>query len=281
MLVFEKIEDLRIRLKSIRSTQSIGLVPTMGALHDGHLSLIKEAKLISDVVVATIFVNPTQFNKPEDLENYPSNLKQDLDLLNRIGADIVFTPSQSEIYPAKPQLKMSFGAIESQLEGKFRPGHFAGVGQVVSKLFNIVQPDKAFFGQKDLQQFFVISSLVEELNFPIELKMVPTKREDSGLALSSRNQRLSRGQKEEASLLYKALSEAKELLLSGKPISHVKIRIEELFQNSSSLELEYFEVVQTDNFKPLEETEQDASVALCIAAEIGEVRLIDNILLNA
>lgn len=281
MLVFEKIKDLKDHLEHIRLNQTIGLVPTMGALHNGHLSLVTAAKQECEVVIVTIFVNPTQFNKPEDLKNYPSNVQEDLKLLKEAQVDVVFTPSAEEIYPEEPQIHISFGAIEKQLEGKFRPGHFAGVGQVVSKLFNMIQPHTAFFGQKDLQQFYVISSLVKELNFPVTLHMVPTKREKNGLAMSSRNLRLNEKQKEEASLLHRSLTLARESLQNNNSIASTQNKISQLFDSSPSLELEYFEVVETTNFMPLDEIKSKTPMALCIAAEIGGVRLIDNILLNA
>lgn len=280
MKIIHGINELRAFLKGIKIDKSIGLVPTMGALHQGHLSLVELAKKHSDFTVATIFVNPTQFNKKEDLEKYPSNTDQDLAVLKQAGADLVFVPSVKEIYPSKPELNISFGSLEGQLEGKFRPGHFAGVGLVVCKLFNLVRPDHAFFGQKDLQQFFIIKKLVDELNFNIELHMAPIIREENGLAMSSRNERLSPDQRNEASLIYRSLVKAKKYLNDGNSIASSKALIDELFAEELSLELEYFEVIDTDSFEPLNSIEGAKTIALCLAAEIGNVRLIDNLLLN-
>ncbi len=257
----------------------IGLIPTMGALHDGHLSLVRLSKQEGDMTVATIFVNPTQFNKTEDLEKYPRNLDRDLDLLRSAGCDAVFVPSVEEMYPEPATLKISFGSLENELEGRFRPGHFAGVGLIVSKLFNLIQPDQAYFGQKDLQQFYVIDKLVKQLSFPIQLHRVPTARETSGLAMSSRNERLSSVDREHAALIYQALSRAKTMLLQGASVDATKQQVLELFKTSDRLELEYFEVIGTNDFLPLKNITDKATTALCLAAEIGHVRLIDNLLL--
>lgn len=279
MKVCKTIADLRSELSAFRTSSKIGLVPTMGALHNGHLSLVETARKQADVTVASIFVNPAQFNNPEDLIKYPRTLEDDLKKLEAAQCDFVFTPEVDEVYPSKPEVKINLGPITNQLEGKFRPGHFDGVGLVVSKLFHIVQPDIAFFGQKDLQQFFVIKKLVDELNFPIDLHMVTTEREASGLAMSSRNLRLNPADQEEASLLYKALKRAQSMLLGSSEVAPVKLAIAELFNQSARLELEYFEVVDTSNFKPLDRVKEQSKTAICIAAEIGEVRLIDNLLL--
>lgn len=251
----------------------------MGALHDGHLSLVRLSKQQGDLAVATIFVNPTQFNKAEDLEKYPRNVDRDLQLLNSAGCDVVFVPSVQEMYPEPVSLNISFGSLENELEGRFRPGHFAGVGLVVSKLFNLIQPDQAYFGQKDLQQFYVISKLVRQLSFPIQLHMAPIARESNGLAMSSRNERLSPADREHAALIYQALTEARTLLLNGSSVGHAQAKVLELFNASDRFQLEYFEVIGTDDFVPLETITDKATTALCLAAEIGQVRLIDNLLL--
>lgn len=252
----------------------------MGALHEGHLSLVKMSVEAGDLPVASVFVNPTQFNNPEDLEKYPKNLDQDLKMLESAGCQAVFAPSVEEMYPFVPDLTINFGSLETELEGKFREGHFKGVGLVVSKLFNIIQPDHAYFGQKDLQQYYIIQKLIQQLSFPIQLRMAPIMREAHGLAMSSRNERLSESDRNEAALIYQSLQEAqKELLKSTSNISAVKQRIHELFKTSDRLTLEYFEVISTDDFKPLKKIKNKATTALCIAAEIGQVRLIDNLLL--
>lgn len=281
MNTFKKIEELRAELLNHRlKNKKIGLVPTMGALHQGHISLVEMAKEKSDLVAVSIFVNPTQFNNPEDLEKYPRNIERDLTLLRKAGCDIVFTPEVAEMYPYPHDLRINFGMLEDSLEGKFRPKHFSGVGQIVSKLFNIFQPHQAFFGQKDLQQFFVIKKLITQLSFPIELHMVPTKREDNGLAMSSRNERLSQEDKQEAGLIYKTLKESADAITNGTSIPDVIERANELFKKNQRLTLEYFEVVETENFTEISTVSDPKKTALCIAAEIGKVRLIDNLLLN-
>lgn len=258
----------------------IGLIPTMGALHEGHLSLVRMSVSAGDLPVASIFVNPTQFNNPEDLEKYPRNLDKDLELLESAGCEAVFAPSTKEMYPVAPNLTVSFGSLEIELEGRFRQGHFKGVGLVVSKLFNIVQPDNAYFGQKDLQQYYIIDRLVKQLSFPVKLQMAPIIRESHGLAMSSRNERLSQKDRAEAGLIHQSLQMARqELLKNGHDISEVKQKVDELFKTSDRLSLEYFEVISTNDFKPLNEIKNKATTALCIACEIGQVRLIDNLLL--
>lgn len=280
MNICKTILEARTALQSIRSEgKSIGFVPTMGALHQGHLTLVESSKQRCDFTVASIFVNPAQFNNPEDLENYPSTLKEDKEKLIASGCDMLFLPSGQEIYPAKPQLKISLDGIANRLEGKFRPGHFDGVALVVSKLFNIIQPSDAFFGQKDLQQFFIVKSLIDQLNYPIKIKRVSTARESHGLAMSSRNMRLSEIERSDAALLYQALRQGREKLLQGTNAETVKAEIEELFNASERLALEYFEIINTDDFKATDATKEKEKVALCIAANIGQVRLIDNLML--
>ena len=279
MYIFHKIETLRKHLDTYRGQGTIGLVPTMGALHQGHLKLVEEALKTTDLVVTTIFVNPTQFNNREDLKKYPRDTAKDLELLEDKGNHIVFIPEEKEIYPTRNELKIDFGPIERSLEGAFREGHFSGVGLVVSKLFNIVQPNVAFFGQKDLQQFFVIKTLVEQLNFPIELHRVPTIREKSGLAMSSRNLRLNETELDHAALLYRSLTMAKELLLGKETTAKATQKVALLFEATDKLALEYFEVVDTSTFEPLEWVSNPETTALCIAAHIDNIRLIDNLLL--
>lgn len=192
MHIFNTISETQQYLKAQqRAGKTIGFVPTMGALHAGHISLIERAKTENDLAVCSIFVNPTQFNNSDDLKKYPRTLERDCEMLRPVGCDVVFAPSAEEMYPSLPQLKMDFGTLETIMEGKFRPGHFNGVGIVVSKLFNIVKPDKAYFGLKDLQQVAVIRRMVQELSFDLEIIPCPTLRETDGLAMSSRNTRLS------------------------------------------------------------------------------------------
>lgn len=257
--------------------KTIGLVPTMGALHIGHLELVKKAKESTDIVVVTIYVNPTQFNSSSDYKKYPKTLDKDLEILDNFGVDLVFSPENQEIYPSKPALRLNFGLLEEVLEGAFRPGHFNGVGIVVSKLLNIVKPDVAFFGQKDLQQVAVIKRLVEDLSFGVKIKVVPTVREPDGLAFSSRNMRLDPDERMSALVLSRALFFAKSELLRGVDWLTVKKEAIQLFQSEPLCRLEYFELVDTHTFNIIENFSPRDLSSICTAAYIGEVRLIDNL----
>jgi pantoate--beta-alanine ligase len=256
---------------------TIGFVPTMGALHEGHLELVRKAKQSSNFVVVSIFVNPTQFNNKEDFENYPNTISKDLELLDQEGVDLVFVPSIEEIYPSQPILSFDFGNIERVLEGAFRPGHFNGVGIVVSKLLNIVKPHQVYFGQKDLQQVMIVRRLVEDLSFNTEIVIIPTVREADGLAMSSRNLRLSFEQRAIAPLLYKALLTAKDELLKGNNWLAIREKINLMFKEQPGVQLEYFELVSVERFELLEEVSDQSGIAICTAAFIGNIRLIDNI----
>jgi len=280
MQVFNEIKSLRdILLQFKIEKKTIGLFPTMGALHLGHLELVKQSKKECDITVCSIYVNPKQFNKAIDLDKYPKTLDRDLELLTQVDCDIVFCPSTEEMYPKTNQINFDFGRLDKIMEGEFRPGHFSGVATVISKLFNIVQPDIAYFGQKDLQQFAVINRLVEELHFSTKLSCVPIVREDSGLAMSSRNMRLSESSKADALIIHRSLIEAKEALIKGVRISDIKNKIKAKFA-SSIVELEYFEVVNTETLEALENITDNNHVALCVAGYAENVRLIDNMLLN-
>ncbi|NBB30388.1 pantoate--beta-alanine ligase [Cellulophaga sp. BC115SP] len=284
MLVFHQISVLQEHLKQLRNQGlTVGFVPTMGALHQGHISLINQAKAQSDIVVCSIFVNPTQFNNAHDLAVYPRTLEADSQMLDTAGCDILFAPPAEEMYPKLPTMKFDFGALETVMEGAFRPGHFNGVGIVVSKLFHIVQPDKAFFGQKDLQQCAVISCMVNELSFHLELVICPTQREEDGLAMSSRNRNLSPEQRAIAPFLYQALNYAKASLLQDKKVSEVKTELAEFLKNIEGIELEYFEISDFDTLQPfhgtLSQNSGGGKIALCIAAFLGKTRLIDNIII--
>ncbi|EMS32063.1 Pantoate--beta-alanine ligase [Mariniradius saccharolyticus AK6] len=257
--------------------KTIGLVPTMGALHIGHLELVKKAKESTDVVVVSIYVNPTQFNNPADFEKYPKTLDKDLEILDKIGVNIVFTPENQEIYPSNPKLRLNFGLLEEVLEGAFRPGHFNGVGIVVSKLLNIVKPDVAFFGQKDLQQVAIIKRLVSDLSFDVKIDVVRTVREADGLAFSSRNMRLNPNERMAALVLSKALFFAKSELLRGVDWLTVKNQAVQLFESEPLCRLEYFELVDPNTFKILESFNPRDLSSICTAAYVGEVRLIDNL----
>lgn len=249
----------------------------MGALHEGHLDLVRKALETADVTVVSIFVNPTQFNNSTDFEKYPNTLSQDIALLEKYGVDYLFVPDTKTIYQELPKLKIDFGALEHVLEGKFRPGHFNGVGIVVAKLFNMIRPSIAFFGQKDLQQVAVIKRLVYDLNFPVELITVPTKRELDGLAMSSRNLRLSPTERKQALILINCLRFAKNELLSGKSWKTVKSIVAQKFQDAEGTTLEYFELIQPNTFEIYDEFDSNLTSSICVAAFVGEIRLIDNL----
>jgi pantoate--beta-alanine ligase len=279
MEVFTSISDLRLYIKSKRASQfTVGFVATMGALHEGHQTLISASTAQNDITVCSIFVNPTQFNNPEDLKKYPRNLDQDLALLKESGCSAVFAPSVEEMYAHMPVLSFNFGSLETVMEGAARPGHFNGVGIVVSRLFNIVQPDRAYFGQKDLQQVAIIKQMVKDLAFPIELVICPTLRKEDGLAMSSRNQRLNQNERAEATFIYKILTDAKRVLLEGEKPQMVSEKVKDDFDAHPDFTLDYFEIVNLETLQPVSEISENHT-ALCIAAYIGPVRLIDNILL--
>jgi pantoate--beta-alanine ligase len=279
MEVFTSVQSLRLFLHQQRKQEkSIGLVPTMGALHAGHISLLEKANMENDISVCSIFVNPTQFNNPEDLAKYPRTLEADLELLTNSNCSAVFAPSAEEMYTESPMMSINFGSLETVMEGASRPGHFNGVGIVVSKLFNIVQPDRAYFGQKDLQQVSVIKRLVTDLSFPISLVICPTVREQNGLAMSSRNKRLSDIEKDLASNIYRILYTAKEKITSGKDIERVKQEAVDQFSELTEFTLDYFEVTDLNTLLPLTTSGSAGNNAICVAVYLGQVRLIDNIL---
>ncbi len=253
----------------------IGFVPTMGALHNGHISLVETAKKWCDIVIVSIFVNPKQFNNPSDLEKYPRTEEADCELLKKNYCDVVYLPSVLDVYPENyTPNKVNLGFLEQTMEGEFRPGHFDGVVQVVSRLFEIVQPDTAFFGLKDFQQVAVIRFMTEKLNFPIEIIACETLREKSGLAMSSRNMRLSDEQKEEALIIYETLQFCKENKNNFTP-KELQQKAIELF-NKSNLRLEYLKIVNGNTLAVLNDIYSKNAV-VCIAAYAGDVRLIDNI----
>ncbi len=270
--VFTTVESLQKALSSLEM-DSIGFVPTMGALHHGHLSLVRRALNENTVAVVSIFVNPTQFNNQEDLEKYPRDLQKDIDLLNTVGDIIIFAPTTDEVYPSDfKTINLDLGKLETVMEGKFRKGHFKGVVNVVKRLFDVVQPTRAYFGLKDFQQIAVIKHMVKSLSLPIEIIGCEIVREASGLASSSRNVRLSEREKEQAIILFDALTIAKQLSAKYNPVD-VQRQVESIFL-SSKLKLEYFEIVDPETLLPLKKWVPGANA--CIAAYCGEVRLIDN-----
>lgn len=254
----------------------IGFVPTMGALHEGHLSLVKESKKNSDVTVVSIFVNPTQFNDPEDLKRYPRTLDKDVELLKTVGCDIVFAPSVVEIYPEPDTRKFDFGYIESVMEGAKRPGHFNGVGQVVSRLFDIVRPDKAFFGMKDFQQIAIIRSMVKQLKYAVEIVPCPIIREESGLARSSRNTLLDEEHKKNAPHIYATLKKATSLV-AEKSVEEMKKWIADEINSNPFLETEYVEIVDEETLQITKDLNEPGRKVACVAVYAGKIRLIDNI----
>jgi pantoate--beta-alanine ligase len=275
MNVFHTRESLfDVLSKAKANGQSIGFVPTMGALHEGHLALVKRAFSESDIVVVSIFVNPTQFNNPADLEKYPRMLEKDVALLGTVGEVFVFAPNFLEVYPQDDVFEpIDLEGMDTILEGKFRPGHFQGVVHVVRNLFRIVNPDKAFFGMKDFQQLAVIKLMVRKLKMPVTIVECETSRAESGLALSSRNLRLNAEQRKNALIIFQTLERIKEIKKTSTPLETKENAIE--FFNHGNLELEYLEIVDSKTLEPL--TEKWVSQATCcIAAFCGEVRLIDN-----
>lgn len=280
MKVYSTISELQDALNLLKKNGAkIGFVPTMGALHNGHISLVKESNNQCDITIVSIYVNPTQFNNSSDLEHYPRTLEQDLLLLEKENCDIVFTPSNEEIYPNNfDKISLNLGQLAEIMEGKFRPGHFEGVVNVVYRLFDIVKPNKAFFGLKDFQQVAVIKYMVKELNLPVEIIPCPTLREDGGLAMSSRNLRLSEQDKANALILFKTLDFAKSLTKQGRSPKEVQKEAVKFFK-ASNLELEYFEIVDPITLTSLENEWVNNSTA-CIVAYCNDVRLIDNLELN-
>lgn len=275
---FNTVSALRQHLSTARlDGHSIGFVPTMGALHPGHLNLVERAKAECDVVVCSIFVNPTQFNNPDDLARYPRTLDEDSALLETVGTDVIFSPSVAEMYPEPVTLRFNFGKLETVMEGASRPGHFNGVGLVVSKLFHMVQPDRAYFGQKDLQQVAVIRSLVRDLNFPLELIRCDTVREADGLAMSSRNRLLSAEERTQAPTLFEALTLAQNMLLDEYTPEQAQAAVRDYIAHQPAFTLDYIDVVNTDTLQPVSELQSPGQTALCIAAQLGKVRLIDNV----
>ncbi|MBK5279945.1 MAG: pantoate--beta-alanine ligase [Bacteroidia bacterium] len=277
MVIFKEIEPLKAFLSDKRALDhSVGLVPTMGALHSGHLELVKASKKVNSITVCSIFVNPIQFNNPADLEKYPKSLEHDIAYLNSVGCDVLFHPDRSEMYQKPTTTKFDFGQLDKVLEGEFRPGHFSGVALVVSKLFNIVNPTRAYFGQKDFQQFKIVQRIVDDLNFNIELICFPTLREADGLAMSSRNTRLSDEERKTASVFYRSLVFAKNEIRNRAGIKSINERVVEMCLSEKNVRLEYFAIADTENLNLLDNVKDADRSILLIAGFVGEVRLIDN-----
>lgn len=275
-IVHTKTEVISL-IRDLKNTgKTIGFVPTMGALHEGHLSLVAKCKENSDVAVVSVFVNPTQFNDPEDLKRYPRTPEQDAALLAGAGCDIAFFPSVEEIYPEKDTRLFDFGYLETVMEGAKRPGHFNGVGQVVSRLFDIVQPGKAFFGMKDFQQVAIIKNMVKQLNYQLEIIPCPIIREKNGLALSSRNALLDEEYKKNAPHIYATLKKARNLA-SGMSVNELKKWIADEINSNPFLETEYVEIVDDTTLKVVNDWNEKGTKVACVAVYAGKIRLIDNI----
>jgi pantoate--beta-alanine ligase len=265
----------KIRVKG----ETVGLVPTMGALHQGHLSLVKRAVADNKVVVVSIFVNPTQFNDKSDLSRYPRNLNADLKLLEDSGCSIVFAPDTNEIYPEPDIRTFDFGDLDKVMEGKHRKGHFNGVAQIVSILFELIKPDRAYFGLKDFQQLVIIKKLVKMLNLQTEIVPCPIIREPDGLAMSSRNELLSDEERKNAPFIYEILQEANNQTGKKSVKELIKWVINKINSNTY-LTVDYFEIVNDKNLQPVTSWEDDCKKVACIAVFCGKIRLIDNYFLN-
>ncbi len=277
MIVYRTKTDLTGHLLSLQNEgKTIGLVPTMGALHEGHMSLVEKANTENDIVVVTIFVNPTQFNEPSDLDHYPRTLDQDLELLRQLEADLVFVPSVKEMYPEEDTHIFDLGSLDKVMEGKHREGHFKGVAQIVSKLFLLIRPHRAYFGQKDFQQLVIIHRLVEILELNLTIVPCPIIREKDGLAMSSRNTRLSKEDRKLAPFIYETLVQAREKKEDLTP-SQLKEWVTLEFKKQSELNLEYFEIVEDKGLMSVDEWNTSVNKVACLAVHLGEVRLIDNL----
>lgn len=280
MKLIQTIDELQKELEILRNEgKTIGLVPTMGALHEGHASLVRRAVVENDVVVVSDFVNPTQFNDPNDLLKYPRTLDADCELLEREGAKIVFAPSVDEMYPEPDTRQFSYAPLDTVMEGKYRPGHFNGVCQIVSKLFMIVGPDRAYFGEKDFQQLAIIREMVKSLEMPVQIVGCPIVREFDGLALSSRNARLSDMERKQALNISKTLFDSVKFA-ENHTVVETQQMVENAIRNADGLELEYFEIVDGNTLQKITTWEDTNYAVGCITVFCGDVRLIDNIKLK-
>lgn len=274
MKVIEHIDELISYIDTIKQeNKTIGLVPTMGALHNGHASLIKRARQENDCVVCSVFVNPIQFNNKEDLEKYPRDLEKDKALLESNGCDVVFTPDAKEVYATAPTERFTFGDLEKVMEGKQRPGHFNGVATIVSRLFTWVRPQRAYFGEKDFQQIAIIKNMVSQINSPVQIVACPIVRQEDGLAISSRNVRLSEQARVLAPKIHLILSKSNQMK-ENLTFSQIKSFVEDEFKKYREFELEYFEIVDDTTLQPIK-VKGDNGVVGCIAVWLDGVRLID------
>jgi pantoate--beta-alanine ligase len=287
MRIFSTIAEMRAASRAVRNAnRRLGLVPTMGALHEGHLSLVRTAKSSCDAVTASIFVNPTQFGPTEDLAKYPRSFERDREMLEREGVDFLFAPTVEEMYPSGATTWVTVEELSSKLDGRSRPGHFRGVATVVAKLFHIVEPEVAFFGQKDAAQVAVIRRLVRDLDLSVEIQVCPIAREADGLAMSSRNAYLSADQRKQALVLHRSLAQVEKLIQAGEHKAQKLIeagqkefgRVDSNAAPEASVRLDYFEIVSPETLDPVEDVSNGALIA--VAAYVGTTRLIDNILFS-
>ena len=281
MKVAKTVESVRRLVKAARSAgRTIGFVPTMGALHIGHISLIEAARKDCDFVIVSIFVNPTQFGPSEDFAKYPRPLKADLNICRKAGVNLVFVPTPKAMYPGENLSWVDVEKLSGPLCGKFRPGHFRGVATVCAKLFNIVLPDFAFFGQKDAQQAIVIKKMVADLNMPLEIVVCPTVREENGLAMSSRNQYLTAQQKKDAAFIYKSLQKCRQMIKQGgRDTKKIIAEMRKILKQIPSVEIQYISIVDAETLQNIDKVTGKTLAA--VAVKVGSTRLIDNILIEA
>lgn len=280
MQVFQQISEIKTYISSQKQQhKTIGFVPTMGALHQGHISLINESKKVCDITVCSIFVNPTQFNNANDLTRYPRTPEVDRQLLEQAGCDVLYMPDVKDIYPTTDTRQFNFGYIDTILEAEHRPGHYNGVGQVVSILLTGIEPNKAFFGSKDYQQVMIVRTLVKQLKLPVEIISCPILREDDGLAMSSRNMLLTPEERKIASLVPKMMEGARDIV-KQIGVSAAKLYILNEVAQVPIMKLDYYEVCDTETLEPLTALEPNQQAISLIAVFVGNIRLIDNLMIN-
>lgn len=279
MKIFKSITETQHYLRSLRSEKTIGFVPTMGALHQGHLELLKRSKRENDISVCSIFVNPIQFNNPDDLKKYPRTMASDIEKLRLVDCDVLFAPEVQEMYPEENKKQYNFGQLDKVMEGKFRPGHFNGVAVVVKLLFDITKPHKAYFGEKDFQQLAIIKQMVKQEKLNIEIIPCEIIRENDGLAMSSRNIRLTTEERKAAPIIYQTLKKVKEKIHTQSIDRLCEWAINEL-NKVEGMEVEYFEIVDNEYLQPVQSITEKAHSVACAAVFLGAVRLIDNMRLT-
>jgi pantoate--beta-alanine ligase len=281
MEIINSVKEIHDKVEFLKKQgKRVGFVPTMGALHQGHISLVTKSKKENDITVVSIFVNPTQFNDKEDLKNYPRTLSADAKLLEDAGVDLIFAPSETEMYPEPDTRIFDFENLDKVMEGAHRPGHFNGVAQIVSKLFDAVNPDNAYFGQKDFQQVAVINNMVKQLGYKLKINPCPIVRESDGLAMSSRNALLNPAQRASAVLISKTLFESLDKA-KGLNLKDLKDWVIATINKDSELDVEYFEIVDDTHLIPVQSWDEKSVKIGCIAVKVGKIRLIDNIKYNS